>query len=61
MQDFELQNHVSQQLPFRGVGEGTGIGKLVNLAEIVQDNPGEQEVQINSAVILDDQPGRLDW
>ena len=49
---------VAQQLAFVGVGEAALVVQLVDLADIVQDHAGEQQVEIDVRVVRRGQAGQ---
>src|SRR4030095_204173 len=50
--NFELQNHVSQELSFIRIAKTAGIGQLLGFSNVVNDSARQQKVQINSLIIL---------
>src|SRR5581483_5431637 len=51
LQHFQLNDHVPEQLPPRGVTERPVIGELVNLADVMQKSAGQQKIAINLGII----------
>src|SRR5262245_66673986 len=51
--NFKFQYHMPQKLPFIGVAEASGIGEFPDLSNVVNNCSREQEVEIDSLVVLD--------
>src|SRR4029077_11660352 len=58
LQHLELDDHVPEQLPTGGVGEGPIVGQLVNLADIVQKRTREDQIPVHLRVVAADQVTR---
>src|SRR5688572_22359035 len=50
--NFELQNHVPQELSFIRIAEAAGIRQFLGFSDVVNHGSRQQKVQINSLVIL---------
>ena len=51
LQHFQFDDHVSQQLAARGVGKRAVVGQLVDLADVVKERAGEQQVAIDLRIV----------
>src|SRR5579862_729128 len=55
LQHLQLYDHVAQKLATCGVSKRTMVTKFVNLADVVQERAGQQQVTIDLRVISSDQ------
>ena len=55
LQHLQLDDHVPQKLAARGVGERAVVGQFVNLADVVQENAGQQQISIHLRIVSGDQ------
>src|SRR5262250_381580 len=51
LQHLELDNHVSQQLSLGCVCDRALIGQLVNLADVMQESAGQQQIAIYLRIV----------
>src|SRR4051812_28017153 len=59
-QHLDAHDQVTYKLPQIGVGEGTIIRKFVDLADIVQENAGQEKVSIDFRIEIDDAIGNVE-
>ena len=52
LQHLQFNDHVAEKLALGGVGEGAVVGELVNLANVVQECAGEQEIAVDLRIVL---------
>ncbi len=55
LQHFQFDDHVPEQLATRGVRERTVVSQLVDLADVVQESAGQQQVAIDLRIVPADQ------
>ena len=51
VQHLQLDDHVPEQLALGRVSERPGVGQLVDLADVVQEDAGEQQVAIDHRIV----------
>lgn len=56
--DSQADDHVPKQLALGSIGESTIVTQLVNLSDIVQDRPGNQQIAIDERIMRCYQPGK---
>src|SRR6266850_1428513 len=55
LQHLQFDDHVTEQLAARAVGERPVVSKLVNLADIVQERARQQQIPVDLRIIPGDQ------
>ena len=60
MQHFEFDDHVPEQLSARGVGKRAVVGEFMNLANIVQECAGEQQIAVDLRIVAAHQVAGLE-
>ena len=51
LQHLQLDDHVAEQLAAGGVGKRALVGEFVNLADVVQERAGQQQVAIDLRIV----------
>ena len=51
VQQAQADHDVAQQLPFRAVAEAAVVGQFGHLADVVQNHAGEQQIEIDVAIV----------
>src|SRR5208282_2201506 len=51
LQQFEFDDHVSEQLAARGVGKRAVVGQLLDLADVMQEGSGQNQIAIDLGIV----------
>src|SRR5690242_7318856 len=60
LQHLQFDDHVPEQLPAGGVGNGTRVRELVDLSDIVQERTGQQQVAVDLRVVAGGEVAHLE-